>query len=104
MKIMKKSVALLAIVLLGLYGVSTPAAAKPPGKSHAASGNSPPPQAVESVTQGSLTVGGSRVDYVATAGTIILKNNRGKPTGSMFYVAYVKSGVKDEGQRPVTFF
>jgi carboxypeptidase C (cathepsin A) len=104
MKSIKKSAALLAIALLGFYGVSTLAAAKPAGKSHAASGNSPPPQAVESVTQGSVTAGGSRVDYVATAGTIILENTRGKPTGSMFYVAYVKSGVKDAGQRPVTFF
>ena len=104
MKSMKKGVALAAIALLGLHGASPPAMAKPPGESHAASGNSPPPQAVESVTQGSVTVGGSRIDYVATAGTIILKNSRGKPTGSMFYVAYVKSGVKDESQRPVTFF
>jgi carboxypeptidase C (cathepsin A) len=104
MKNMKKCVALVAVALLGLCGASRPAAAKPPGSGAASSGNSPPPQAVQSVTQGSVTVEGSRIDYVATAGTIILKNDRGKPTGSMFYVAYVKSGVKDAGQRPVTFF
>lgn len=104
MKNMKKSVALLAIALLGVYGAAPPAAAKPPGKHAAASENSPPPQAVESVTQGTVTIGGSKIDYVATAGTIILKDNRGRPTGSMFYVAYAKSGVKDKGHRPVTFF
>lgn len=59
---------------------------------------------MESVTQGSVTIEGHKIDYVATAGTIILKNVRGKPTGSMFYVGYVKSGVKDKGGRPVTFF
>lgn len=104
MKNMKKSVALLAVALLGLCGASRPVAAKPPGASPAATDSSPAPKAVQSVTQGSVTVGGSRIDYVATAGTIILKNARGRPTGSMFYVAYVKSGVKDAGRRPVTFF
>jgi carboxypeptidase C (cathepsin A) len=51
-----------------------------------------------------VTVEGRRIDYTATAGTLILKNGRGQPTGSMFYIAYVKSGVKDESRRPVTFF
>ncbi|MGH8290743.1 MAG: S10 family peptidase [Steroidobacteraceae bacterium] len=44
-----------------------------------------------------------RIDYTATAGTVILRNDRGKPTGGMFYVAYVRSGVRDESSRPVTF-
>ncbi len=59
---------------------------------------------MESVTQGSVTVEGHKIDYTATAGTLILRNNHGKPTGSMFYVAYVESGVKGESRRPVTFF
>jgi carboxypeptidase C (cathepsin A) len=104
MKNMNKGVVLLAAALLGFCAASPPAAAKPPGRHAAPSDNPPAPEAVESVTQGSVTVGGSRVDYVATAGTIILKNNRGRPTGSMFYVAYVKSGEKDRAHRPVTFF
>lgn len=57
-----------------------------------------------SITQGSVTVGGREIGYTATAGTIILKNDQGKPTGSMFYVAYVKRGVKNEAARPITFF
>ena len=72
--------------------------------SAAAVGKSSPPKTVESVTRGSVTVEGHRIDYVATAGTLILENDRGQPTGSVFYVAYVKSGVKDESRRPVTFF
>ncbi|TAN24386.1 MAG: peptidase S10 [Acidobacteria bacterium] len=62
-----------------------------------------PPKATQSITQGSVTVEGQRIDYTATAGTIILTNRSEKPTGSIFYVAYTKDGVKDEGQRPVMF-
>ncbi|MGH9413313.1 MAG: S10 family peptidase [Terriglobales bacterium] len=70
-------------------------------KTHA---NVTPPKATKSVTHGSVTVEGSRIDYTATAGTIILSNRYGTPTGSIFYIAYTKDGVSDESQRPVTFF
>jgi len=101
---MKNSAGSLAIALLAFCGVSSLAAAKPPARSPEISGPAATPKAVQSVTQGSVTVEGHKIDYTATAGTIILSDARGKPTGSMFYVAYVKSGVKDEGHRPVTFF
>lgn len=58
----------------------------------------------QSVTSGSVTVEGTKIDYTAKAGTIILKNREGKPTASMFYVAYTKKGVSDKSHRPVTFF
>jgi carboxypeptidase C (cathepsin A) len=57
----------------------------------------------KSVTHGSVTIDGKRIAYTATAGTIVLKNADGKPTGSLFYVAYVKDGVRDPSSRPVTF-
>lgn len=56
------------------------------------------------VTHGSVTVEGHRIPYTATTGTIILRNSEGKPTASMFYVAYTKDGVSNENNRPVTFF
>ncbi|EQD67383.1 peptidase S10 serine carboxypeptidase, partial [mine drainage metagenome] len=62
-----------------------------------------PPKDEKSVTHGSVTINGKRIDYTATAGTIILKNKAGKPTGSMFYVAYVKDGVRDPSTRPIAF-
>ncbi|HEX7324373.1 MAG TPA: peptidase S10 [Rhodanobacteraceae bacterium] len=62
-----------------------------------------PPKAEKSVTEGSVVVEGKRINYTATAGTIILKNKDGQPTGSMFYVAYVKRGANPR-TRPVTFF
>lgn len=101
---MKRCVGLLSAALLILCGGPSLAAAKSSVRNLAPAGELLPPQAVRSVTQGSVTVEGRKIDYVATAGTIILRNGRGKPTGSMFYVAYVKSGAKDAGRRPVTFF
>ncbi|MGA9852510.1 MAG: peptidase S10 [Gammaproteobacteria bacterium] len=78
------------------------AADKPAAKAPAASAASPTaPQ--ESTTQGSVTVEGQRINYKAVAGTLILKDKDGKPTGSMFYVAYLKDGA-DPSNRPVTFF
>ncbi|MGH8320329.1 MAG: S10 family peptidase, partial [Gammaproteobacteria bacterium] len=100
---MKKYLSPLLILFLAVYGLSALAADDPSAKTPAAN-NATPPKAEKSVTQGSVTVEGQRVDYDATAGTIILKNKDGKPTGSMFYVAYTKRGVKDENKRPVTFF
>jgi carboxypeptidase C (cathepsin A) len=55
------------------------------------------------ITHGAVTVEGNKINYDAVAGTIVLKDTNYKPTCSMFYVAYLKSGVGDENQRPVTF-
>lgn len=62
------------------------------------------PQAKQSVTQGSVTVEGKRISYNAIAGIAILKNYKGQPYTSMSYVAYIKKGVNNESDRPITFF
>ncbi len=85
-----------------LFVTSTALAAAPHSGQAAASGSSVKPKQV--VTHGTVTVEGHRIPYTATAGTIILRNSKGKPTASMFYVAYTKNGVRDENKRPVTFF
>jgi carboxypeptidase C (cathepsin A) len=54
-------------------------------------------------TTHSATIGGAKVDYQATAGTIVLKSDAGKPTAAVFYVAYTRTGVKDPAARPLTF-
>lgn len=100
---MKKYLSLLLLVLAALYATSPLAADKPPTAAPAATSLTTPKDQ-QSVSEGSVTVEGQKVDYTATAGTIVLKNDAGKPTGSMFYVAYVKRGVKNEDARPVTFF
>jgi carboxypeptidase C (cathepsin A) len=45
------------------------------------------------------SIGGRAIAYTATAGTLTLRDDEGKPTGSMFYVAYTTG----EPNRPVTF-
>ncbi len=79
------------------------AADKPPAKAPAAASATAATSPQESTTQGSVTVEGQRINYKAVAGTLILKNKDGKPTGSMFYVAYLKDGV-NPANRPLTFF
>ncbi len=100
---MKKYLSPLLALFLAVYGLSAFAADNSTTKAPVAD-NATPPKAEKSVTQGSVTVEGQRIDYDATAGTIILKNDKGEPTGSMYYVAYTKRGVKNPKQRPVTFF
>jgi carboxypeptidase C (cathepsin A) len=62
---------------------------------------------------GTVTVGGSRIDYQAVAGTLVVRaqegdadggsdEKSGKPEASMFYAAYFKSGVA-AAARPITF-
>jgi carboxypeptidase C (cathepsin A) len=44
------------------------------------------------------------IRYTATAGTLTIRDDEGKPIASMFYVAYTADGVKDYAHRPLTFF
>lgn len=52
------------------------------------------------VSKGSVTVAGTRIDYTATAGTLTIRDDDGKPTASLFYTAYTRDGASN---RPVTF-
>ena len=51
----------------------------------------------------SVTIGGRNYPYVASAGTLTVRDIEGKPTASMFYTAYTLDGVKPGTKRPVTF-
>ena len=61
------------------------------------------PQDKVSRTQHSITLGGQKIAYTATAGTLVLADEEGKAKASFFYIAYTKDGVKDPRERPVTF-
>jgi carboxypeptidase C (cathepsin A) len=56
----------------------------------------------DSVTQHSITVGGSKLDYTVTAGTLSLYDQTGERSAAIFYTAYVAKG-GDGTNRPVTF-
>jgi carboxypeptidase C (cathepsin A) len=67
----------------------------------------------EVTSSGSVTVGGSHIDYRAVAGTLVVRpesdsgaapadDESAAPEASMFYVAYFKKGVP-AASRPITF-
>jgi carboxypeptidase C (cathepsin A) len=61
------------------------------------------PRAEKSVTTHKLTIGGESIPYTATAGTLIVRNEKDLPYASMGYIAYVRSDVTDTSHRPITF-
>ncbi len=59
-----------------------------------------------SVTHHTAVIGGRSIPYTATAGTLTIRDDEGKPTASVFYVAYVAGNGASGGsdtRRPVTF-
>ncbi len=55
------------------------------------------------VTKHSIKIDGKLINYTATVGTLIQKNEKDEPIASFGYTAYVKEGEADAGKRPVTF-
>lgn len=114
----------LGLMSLSLANAATPESSKPDALSSATpdQGNLFHAESVNS--EGSVTVGGQRIDYRAVAGTIIVhpkhwddaawrehaqdkdkdagEHHADSPEASMFYVAYFKKGAPAEG-RPITF-
>ncbi len=68
-----------------------------------ASGAAAAPKEESSVTDHSIKIGGQSIPYKATAQTILLKDDKGEPTASMFSIAYTRSDVKDASLRPIAF-
>jgi carboxypeptidase C (cathepsin A) len=56
-----------------------------------------------SVTERTIQIGGQTIPYKASAGTTLLKNDAGEPTGLLYSVAYTRSDVKDPSTRPISF-
>jgi len=105
---------LLACAAASLFALS-PAAAQRPGAPSApggraafgggASGDSAGVAAVEKVstTHHTINLDGHQIAYTANAGTMVLRNDDGKPNASVFYISYTRDG-QDAANRPVTFF
>lgn len=53
-------------------------------------------------TEHTVSIGGRSIKYTATAGTLIIRDDKNQPQASVFYVAYTADGSK-ASQRPVTF-
>lgn len=56
-----------------------------------------------SVTRHAVTIEGKLIHYTATAGTMLLKNEKGDSVALLGFTAYVKDGETDASNRPVTF-
>jgi carboxypeptidase C (cathepsin A) len=94
----------LILSLLPLAAAAQPAErTEKKGESAASRWEPPAPQEKISTTRHRVTVGGTEVPYTATAGTLLLKEEDGRPRASIFFVAYTRDGVKDTAARPVVF-
>ena len=55
------------------------------------------------VTRHTIRIGGQPVAYTATAGNLLLRDDRNKPIASFFYVYYTRDGVTDLARRPIFY-
>lgn len=56
-----------------------------------------------SVTHHTTNIAGRPITYTTHTGTMVLKDENGKPKAQVFYISYTKDG-EDATKRPVTFF
>jgi carboxypeptidase C (cathepsin A) len=56
-----------------------------------------------STTRHTIDIGGQRIAYTATAGTIVLRDDKQKPEASVFYVSYTRDDVTDRAKRPMFY-
>lgn len=61
-----------------------------------------PPEEATVVTKHRIKINGIEVAYTATAGTLLLSDEKGNAKASIFYVSYVKEGDRNK-ERPITF-
>jgi carboxypeptidase C (cathepsin A) len=56
-----------------------------------------------SATRHSVRIDGATVEYTATAGWLIMKNDEDEPIARFGYTAYTRDGIDDLAQRPILF-
>jgi len=61
------------------------------------------PSAQSSVTAHRFSAGGTAFDYVATAGTLVLRDDDDRPIANMGYIAYTRSDGNKAASRPILF-
>jgi carboxypeptidase C (cathepsin A) len=57
----------------------------------------------DAVTHHKIKLEGQEIAYTATAGTLPLRNEKGDKEADIFYVAFLRDGVADPQQRPITY-
>jgi carboxypeptidase C (cathepsin A) len=94
---------LMGFLVLGSSGLGQAAADKPDKTDKPDDTTIPVPPETSSVTKHDWTAGGETIHYTATAGNLLIKDDKDKPNCSIFYVAYTQDGANAH-LRPVTFF
>jgi carboxypeptidase C (cathepsin A) len=72
-------------------------------KKEAATGKDKEPKDELSETTNTVSINGVEVKYKATAGTIVIKDEEGKPHVSFFFIAYTSLDHTNLSERPLTF-
>jgi carboxypeptidase C (cathepsin A) len=113
---MKKFLRLLPFLLaIRLCAAEQPAGSarqNPPAQEGTGNANPPAKSAAAAIpdathkpvfTTNNITIAGQRVDYIAETGMLPVLSSTGAVRASVFYVAYTRTGVRNEAARPVTF-
>jgi carboxypeptidase C (cathepsin A) len=96
---MRKMFRMAALLILSASTISINAQPSPTALSDSAALTKPD----KSVTHHSAKIDGKMVNYTATAGTIVLKNEKDESIALYGFTAYTKDGESDLSKRPVTF-
>jgi carboxypeptidase C (cathepsin A) len=94
---------ILGFLVLGSSGLGQAAPEKSDKTDKPDDTSIPVPPETSSITKHDWTAGGETIHYTATAGNLVIKDDKDKPNCSIFYVAYIEDGA-DAHPRPVTFF
>ncbi len=98
------SLILAGFIALGIPAMGQGAGADRQDKAEKADDTTTPiPPESSSVTKHDWVANGQTIHYTATAGNLLINDDKDKPNGSIFYVAYTEDGA-DARTRPVTFF
>ncbi|HEY5775287.1 MAG TPA: peptidase S10 [Xanthomonadales bacterium] len=95
---MNKKIPLLACLLLLISGPA--GAGETDTKTDGTPEKTVEPMHFEST--GSVNIGGKNIEYTATAGTLVMKDDKDEPIAEFGYTAYVQKG-KDKTNRPILF-
>src|SRR5258706_14345403 len=88
-----------ALLLLAVAAACVPARAEEPAKPAPAAAREALP--ADATTAHTIELAGRKLDYAATVGTLVLRNDKQEPQATIFYVAFALTG-PDAGKRPIT--
>ena len=103
MNMKKPLIVVLASVLSATLSYAADEKPAEKDKEKAEASKKEPPKPEQSVTQHSVMIGSTPLAYTATAGLLILRNEKEEPRASVGYTAYTKRDVSDLSRRPITF-